>query len=180
MQQSEPLLALEELMMTMRIRIHLAALAVFSCVAGMPAAYAATAETNFNVTATVPNTCSVSAVNLDFASYIGAEKTGTTTITVKCTNLLAYTVGLDDGLNFSSCGGADHRCMTNGTNFLNYDLYTNDTHTTRWGNASGSWVSGTGSGSNQDLTVYGLLPAGQSLFSGTYSDTIHVTVTYTP
>lgn len=73
MQQSEPLQTLEELMMTMRIRVHLAALAVLSCVAGLPAAYAATAETTFNVVANVPNTCSVTAVKLAFGTYVGTE-----------------------------------------------------------------------------------------------------------
>ncbi len=180
MQQSEPLLALEELMMTMRIRIHLAALAVFSCVTGMPAAYAATATTTFNVTANVPNTCSVSAVELAFGSYIGtADVLDTTTVTVKCTSGLDYTVGLDDGLNYSAC--SSHRCMKHGTaDYLNYELYSDSARTTRWGNVSGSWVSGSGTGADQTLTVYGLLPAGQTLIGGDYLDTIQVTVTYTP
>ena len=47
-----------------------------------------------------------------------------------------------------------------------------------WGNTSGSWVSGTGSGAAQPLAVYGVLPAGQYVPPGSYTDTIAVTVTY--
>lgn len=64
--------------------------------------------------------------------------------------------------------------MTNGTNFLNYDLYTDSGHAIRWGNVSGSWVSGTVTGSAQlpalgiivfrsaDNTVYGRIPGSQA------------------
>ncbi len=167
--------------MTIPLRIHLAALAALSCVAGMPAVYAATATTTFNVTANVPNTCSVTAVDLAFGSYVGtADVLGTTTVTVKCTSGLDYDVGLDDGLNYSAC--SSHRCMKHGTaDYLNYELYSDSARTTRWGHTIPTdTVSGTGTGADQPLTVYGLLPLGQNLIGGDYLDTIQVTVTYTP
>ncbi len=153
---------------------HLAAFALLAWSANMPAALAATATTSFTVTTTVPATCSVTATNLSFPDYLGAAVDGESAITVKCTNTTAYTVGLDDGANPSGT----QRRMTSGGNTLNYELYSNSGRTTRWGNASGSWVAGTGNGTNQTLPVYGQIPAGQNLYIGSYLDTINVTVTY--
>ena len=52
--------------------------------------------------------------------------------------------------------------MVNGVNTLGYGLYSDATWTTNWGNtAATNWVSGTGTGAAQALTVYGQIPAGQ-------------------
>lgn len=156
---------------------RLTILALLTCLANTPAAYAATATTTFNVTATVPTSCSVSAGgDLAFGSYIGTELDATTTVSITCTNGGAYTVGLDNGLHPLST----QRRISNGTNYLNYELYSDSGMTAPWGNVSGSWVSGTGTGSAQVDTVYGKLDSGQALNVGTYTDTVTVTVTYTP
>ncbi|MCR6502850.1 spore coat protein U domain-containing protein [Shinella sp. CPCC 101442] len=39
-------------------------------------------------------------------------------------------------------------------------------------------MSGTGSGSQQDITIYGRVPAQNTPLAGTYTDTVVVTVTY--
>ncbi len=111
---------------------------------------------------------------MTFGAYTGAQIDQTTTVSITCTSTTPYTVGLDDGANPL----VTQRRMTNGTNFLNYELYSDSGRTTRWGNASGSWVSDTGSGSAQSKTVYGRLAGSQALFLGSYTDTITVTVTY--
>lgn len=164
--------------MKMHSVIHLTALALLTCLTGTPAAYAATATTTFNVTATVPTSCSVSAGgDLAFGSYSGTQLAATTTVSVTCTSGGSYTVGLDDGANFST----PNRRMLHGTvDYLNYELYKEVGLTNRWGSAGGELVSGTGSGSAQSLTVYGKLLAGQTLIAGSYTDLITVTVTYTP
>ena len=41
-----------------------------------------------------------------------------------------------------------------------------------------NWVSGTGNGSAQAITVYGQIPAAQYVTPGSYTDTITVSVTY--
>ncbi len=159
-------------------RIRLNALALLSCIFVAPAAYAATTTTTFDVTATVPTSCSVSAGGaLAFGSYTGTQIDQTTTVSVTCTNGGSYTVGLDDGLYVDTT----QRRMKHGTaDYLNYELYSDSGRTTRWGNATGSWVSDTGTGSAQSKTVYGRLAGSQSLIVGSYTDTITVTVTYTP
>jgi len=61
-----------------------------------------------------------------------------------------------------------------------YGLYKDIDRTQPWGDAStpGSTVSGTGSGANQTLTVYGRVPPQTTPSAGVYADTVVVTVTY--
>lgn len=149
---------------------------LFALLAAIPsAASAATATTSFAVSATVAETCTVSAAALDFGSYaVASASAATTTVTVTCTNGTTYHVALDDGGNFTTT----RRMVSGGTNFLEYELYTDAGHATRWGSTDLTDVGGTGDGSAQALTVYGLVPSGQFVTAGSYSDTINVTVTY--
>jgi spore coat protein U-like protein len=139
-------------------------------------ASATTGTANFAVSATVTNTCTISAAALSFGAYTGAAAvTGSSNITVNCTNLAIYTVGL-------STGGGTYttRTMANGTATLGYNLYTTSGDTTVWGDGTGSTatVGGVGTGTAQTLTVYGKIPTGENSLSGTYSDTITATITY--
>jgi len=141
------------------------------------AAQADPATTSFNVTATVLKDCIVSATALAFGNYTGAVNNATSTITVTCTNTTTYNVGLGPGL--ATGATVTTRQMQNGANLLSYALYSNSGMTTNWGNTSGTnWVSGTGNGAAQPLTVYGQIAAGLYVTPGNYSDTIAVTVTY--
>ena len=135
------------------------------------------ATTTFGVSATVLKDCIVSATALGFGNYTGAVNTANSTITVTCTNSTTYTVGLGPGL--ATGATVTTRQMQNGTYLLNYGLYSNSGLTTNWGNtALTNWVSGTGNGAAQPLTVYGQIPAAQYVTPGSYADTIAVTVTY--
>lgn len=149
---------------------------LFALLAAIPsAASATTATTSFAVSATVANTCTVSAAALNFGSYaVTSASAATTTVTVTCTNGTTYHVALNDGVNFD----ATRRMVSGVTNFLAYELYTDAGHATRWGSTEGTDVDDTGDGSAQALTVYGLVPSGQFVTAGSYSDTINVTVTY--
>ncbi len=72
-------------------------------------------------------------------------------------------------------------------NYINYNLYTNSGYSDAW-SATTSTTSctsgastcdlGTGTGSNQNYTVYGQVPPQTAPSSGTYSDTVVVTVTF--
>ncbi|HEY1804810.1 MAG TPA: spore coat U domain-containing protein [Terracidiphilus sp.] len=137
-----------------------------------------TATAEFSVTATIVKDCTVSATSLAFGNYTGALNSTTSTISAKCTSGTAYTVGLSAGL--ATGATVTNRSMTGpGSALLKYDLYSNSGHTTNWGNTSATnWVSGTGNGSTQNLTVYGQIPAAQYVTPGSYTDTITVSVTY--
>jgi spore coat protein U-like protein len=144
---------------------------------------AATATGSLPVSSTVITSCSVGTVNpLAFGSYDPTSATATnaqSTITINCTPLTAYNVGLDGG---TGAGGSANnpRVMTglpSGT--LNYSLFSNSTYTTVWGNTIGvNTVSESSTLISVTLTVYGQIAAAQASRAGTYSDTVTITVTY--
>ena len=91
---------------------------------------AATATTTFQVTATVLNSCKVTATDLSFCAYdpVAGALDGTSTITATCTAGTPYTIGLDAGLNSASAVGTT-RAMCSGqpkvdTLFLQFSYST--------------------------------------------------------
>jgi spore coat protein U-like protein len=64
------------------------------------------------------------------------------------------------------------------TDYLTYELYQNSAHSTVWGNTSGTGVANTGNGTQQSITVYGTVDAGQNVPAGSYSDTVVATVSF--
>lgn len=144
-------------------------------------AFAGTASGTFNVTATVLNNCSISTADLAFGNYnatTATASTASTTLSVTCTSSLPYTVALDGGSTNAAVAG---RAMGDGNgNKLTYGLYTTNAYSTIWGDGTGTTQTqaGTGNGSAQSLTVYGKIPAGQYVKSGSYTDRITVTVAY--
>jgi spore coat protein U-like protein len=156
------------------------AVALLCGTASGPAA-AGSAGAQFNVTTTVLSACSVSATDLTFGNYAASSASPTdasNTLSVTCTSALPYTVALDGG---TTAGSVAARKMSDGASHtLNYFLYTGSNHTTLWGdgNTGTSTVGGTGSGSTQNLTVYGRIPNGQFVTAGSYTDRVTVTVSY--
>jgi len=136
------------------------------------------ATTTFGVSATVLKDCIVSATALPFGNYTGAVVNTSSTVTVTCTSGTKYTVGLNPGLTTGATVTTRQMGITQPAGGLNYSLLTTSYSGANWGNTSGSWVSGTGSGAAQPLTVYGVLAAAQYVPPGSYTDTIAVTVTY--
>ena len=155
-----------------------------AALAAAGAASAAVVTTTFGVSATVLKTCSVAANPLAFGNY--TPSTGAlaanTTVNVKCTKTTPFTVTLNGG---STTGGTiSQRLMTNGTDTLQYNLYTTAAFATLFGDGTtGVGVAGVGNGlaSAVAVTVYGSLPdnaANQAVSTGAYTDTVNVTVTY--
>jgi len=141
-------------------------------------AQAATSTTTFDVTATIIASCTIAATNLTFGNYDPLSATdldATSTISVTCSNAAPYDVRLNGGASGSTAA----RTMLNGANTLNYQMYSDSGRTTVWGNTAPTGVSGTGIGSNQDITVYGRVANGQTTPPvGAYMDTITATITY--
>lgn len=131
------------------------------------------------VTASVPRLCTIAtATELNFGSVSGLLQTNTdqtSLLRMTCTNRAEYQVGLDNGQNAS---GTTRR-MTSGQGFVTYELYRDSQRTLRWGDTLNTdTMTGSGSGSEQNLTVYGRVPAQTAARAGEYSDTVMVTVTY--
>jgi spore coat protein U-like protein len=140
-------------------------------------------------------TCSISTAGVNFGSYDPTHTTaGTVTgsVSISCTY-----VGTGFNANVTiatgSSGTYTARTMVLGTQTLKYNLYLDTGHNNVFGNGSGGsyyyygcWFGGTWqcpngggvSGSNLSGPIYALLPAGQDVSAGTYSDTMVVTVTY--
>jgi spore coat protein U-like protein len=69
--------------------------------------------------------------------------------------------------------------MVSGANNLNYQLYSDSARATIWGNTPGTdTVTGVGTGTPVDHTVFGAVPAAQVVPAGDYADTITVRVFY--
>jgi spore coat protein U-like protein len=131
--------------------------------------------------------CNVSATSVAFGSYNvfnASPLNATGTITVHCTNLLALLVNYNIKLSKGLSGSYAPRQMANGANRLNYNLYTDATRLTVWGDGSGgtSFVSNSllavVLGVTVNHTVYGRVLALQNVAVGSYSDNITVTLTF--
>lgn len=141
----------------------------------------ATITTTLPVSATVISTCTtVTATALAFGNYdplAGSNLDGTSTIDVTCSSGTSFSISLNAG----GSGDINSRVMSDGgSGELSYGLYTDASRSTVWGDGStGSQVTGTGTGSAVQETVYGRIPSGQNdKPAGSYNDTITVSVDY--
>lgn len=136
--------------------------------------------------------CLVSATGVAFGVYDTALTTPTDStgnLTVRCTHQgggatrVTYTVELSTG----SSGTFAQRQMRSGTAVLRYNLFDSATYARVWGNGTGG--SGLVAGSfvvnpgrftvNEFLhPIYGRIPAQQAVDTGSYTDTILVTLTF--
>jgi spore coat protein U-like protein len=150
-----------------------------TCQAGGTGGPITIAAPTVTVTASVAPKCTVGvATDLDFGSVPGLLKVATdktSLVRMTCTNRAAYQVGLNNGQNAQ---GAVRR-MTSGTGFVTYELYRDSQRSLRWGNTLNTdTATGSGSGAEQTMTVYGRVPVQSAAAAGGYSDVITVTVTY--
>ena len=166
--------------------LALAVTAGLTLAAGSASAVSNPATTTFLVSATVLKACTVAATPLAFGNYTpsGGAVTNTSTISVGCTVGTGYTMTVGAG---STTGATiTQRLMTNGTQTLQYNLYTSNTYATLLGDGTtggSSKVTGTGTGLGTlaTTTVYGQLPdnaLNQAVPPGAYTDTVTVSVAY--
>ena len=147
-------------------------LAVASVVLVSVNAMAATDTSNLTSTVIVQTICTISSVtNLDFGTYDPTSATndddGVGDVTFRCTKNTAYDVYITGS-----------RTMTDGTDTLNFEMYTDTPGGTVWP-SSLPGVSGT-TADNSPITqnIYGRIPALQDVEAGTYNGTVVVTVEY--
>ncbi len=148
------------------------------CSAG--SSYVSGGTQSLGVSATVGDGCAIAATPMTFPQQgvITRDVTAESTLTVKCTaGTVSPWVSLDDGVNAES----GQRRMRSGAGYINYDLYSDSSRTTRWGATKNvdtvtvQVVSPTGT----DITVYGKIPIPASQpAAGTYTDVITATVNF--
>jgi spore coat protein U-like protein len=143
--------------------------------------------------------CTMSTTGLAFGNYDPTSTVAVTangTINFTCT----YTgTGFTASITISpgASGNYLNRTLTFGSQTLNYNIYVNAADTEIFGGGTGNGTSGTWyyylcyagggvacaggtgqSGTQYAAPMYGLLPSGQDVSAGHYSDTIMVTITY--
>ena len=111
------------------------------------------------------------------AGLLTSATTAVGAVTVQCTAGASYTVALDNGLNFSGTRRVANAAQTV---FVPYQLYQDSGFSLPWGASQGvNTKAQTGTGLNQSLSVYGMIPAQATTPApGSYSDTVVVTVTF--
>jgi spore coat protein U-like protein len=160
----------------------LAAGALIACTTS--AVQASTTSTTFNVTASVISSCSTSAADLAFGNYDPLSvlpTAGTTTVTVTCSLLAPYSIGLAIGTNGAAINNRKMKITGGGTDLLQYGLYRDLLHTLNWGvttGLGGDVLNLVGTGLAVGTTVFGVIAAGQNVSVGSYTDTITVTITF--
>jgi spore coat protein U-like protein len=123
--------------------------------------------------------CGIFASDLNFGIYTGTEVDANTTIQIGCSTNTHYSVGLSAGTGYQASVTNRSMTLTGGTAQLSYALYSNAGHSTNWGYTIGTdTVAGAGNNAVQNITVYGRIPARQSVATGNYTDTIIATLTY--
>jgi spore coat protein U-like protein len=120
--------------------------------------------------------CTVTSTSLTFSPYdvfstLNDDITGT--VTIRCRPQAAYTLSLSTG-----AGTFASRTLKNGTFTLGYNLYTDATRQTLWGDGTGGTATISGDARDATHTVYGRISARQNARFGNYTDTIIVTITY--
>ena len=172
----------------------LALSAVLIGVAGFSLQVQADSSTSdINISANINGLCTMNNTDLNFGAYDAIvanatqDLTAFATISTTCTSGATAKVTMGNGLHSTTkyhirgrmLFVTDYRHMSNAgsDSKLQYELYTNENHTTVWHvNLSQEIV---GSGASEDLPVYAKVFKNQlDAAAGSYTDTINITINY--
>lgn len=120
--------------------------------------------------------CTLSTSGIAFGGYdpfLAQDLDSVANIAVACDEPTSYSIALSTG-----SGTYDQRVMTSGLHQLLYNLYTDATLSTVWGDGTGHSAALTATAVAASHTVYGRIPARQNARVGAYSDTIVITLTF--
>ena len=152
--------------------------------AGLSAtSYAATATDNMAVSTEVTLSCTMSAGEMQFATYdpsSGNPGIATVTITSDCTAGGAAIITLGQGASpaTTSTDAVPIRRLIGAGGNLNYDLYSDSTRTTIFGNTTDTGKAFTAASGSNITTVFGRIIEEQEVGAGTFADSVAVTLTY--
>jgi spore coat protein U domain-containing protein, fimbrial subunit CupE1/2/3/6 len=131
--------------------------------------------------------CSVATTAVTFGNYNPISVTATTAngnVAVTCSALVIFTASYVISMAKGNSATYTPRFMNLAGVHLNYNLYTTAGFASIWGDATGGTVTvsdsytAIGLSDTRNYTVFGQIPAVQTIGAGTYTDTILVTVTY--
>lgn len=126
--------------------------------------------------------CTVSANGVSFGSYsvyAAGAATSTGTVTYNCGN---KDKNIEIDLSAGSSGSFTTRTLKQGTDTLNYNLYTDPALTNTWGDGTGGTDSyikfNPANGVDVNVTIYGRAPPLQDVRTGVYTDSIVATINF--
>ena len=147
--------------------------------AASPCAAAGRATSQVRVSVNPVSSCTVSAAPLIFLIPVPTNLNvdATSTITVKCPRNTAFVIDIDTGLYSNGINRRVYNAAYNA--YINYDVYKDPPRSAVWGTGGAKNQAG-----NSGLTgialipVYGRVASVKTLKSGSYNDTLTVTVTF--
>ena len=148
--------------------------------------HADTGTSTMSVSATIKHSCSIETTPMAFGAYDGVVANASTaldamaTVISSCTSGAAALITMNAG-NSAGSGSDDvpvRRMASEAGDYLVYQVYSDVSRETVWGNTDPTGVALTGTGVPQSLTVYGSIPSAQIVPEGDYSDQIYVTIIY--
>lgn len=131
--------------------------------------------------------CAISTTGVNFGAYNpqnGVPLNGVGTIDFRCSD------DTEDGgpgggnkkiaISAGNAGSFTAREMRSGADKLDYNLYTDASRTSVWGDGQGGSdsVKVHPQAESVSVTVYGRIPAGQNVRAGTYTDTLIVSIEF--
>ena len=141
-----------------------------------------------DVTAFVPNVCIVDVATSETTMVFDLSGVSTATLPFESTTTLAWrcSTGFNTAITIGPGGSGDqeNRVLLFGAIPLVYNLFTDNTFGTIWGDGTGLTstvaITGTGMSSVGTTIVYGRIPlaAAQAAVTGTYIDSVLVTVVF--
>ncbi len=148
--------------------------------------HADTGTSNMSVSATVRHACSIDTTPMAFGAYDGVVANASTaldamaTVISSCTSGAAALITMNAGNTAGSSSDETpvRRMTSDAGDYLVYQVYSDVSRKTVWGNAVPTGVALTGTGLPQTLTVYGSIQSAQMVPEGDYNDQIIVTITY--
>jgi spore coat protein U-like protein len=162
--------------MKRRLAVSVVTAAVLAVALAAGSARAGTDTSTLTVTAEVVGTCVIDPATLSFVNYdSAADLDAQGTITVRCTSGSAFWIGLDGGNN------GDRTMEGGASELLSYELYRDAAGGTIWDDTpvATTLASTVGPGLGEDTaTVYGRIPANQVVSTGTYTDSVTMTVNF--
>ena len=164
------------MLLNRQVQTMLGCLAVVALASAQDRVAAATLE----VSATVPNACTVESGALDFGPYQPGPQApsvqGSGGFNVQCTLPASVEIKLDGGLHHGAAGETRAMKGPGNNNYLNYTLFEGSQFSLPWDPGVGMLYT-VNTGANE-IVVDGVVDEGQTALAGEYSDTVQITMTF--
>jgi spore coat protein U-like protein len=147
-------------------------------------ALAGSKPADLSVKVNVKNNCTITTTDVLFSDYdptTGVSVNETQgAVNITCSKGSVTPIDLDLGANYTSTQRRMKGPGTTGSEYLNYQLFSNASRNTVWGSGTSNFTPAASSSSTTPVAVrvYGTIAASQDVSVGAYSDTVVATVNF--